>query len=70
MNIDTYMREIGQKARVASRQLAAAESGQKNAALLAIAAELKNRQQDILVANALDMNAGRENGLDDALLDR
>lgn len=70
MNIDTYMREIGQKARAASRQLAAAESGQKNAALLAIAAELKSCQEDILAANEQDMNSGRENGLDDALLDR
>ncbi|MBB6522954.1 glutamate-5-semialdehyde dehydrogenase [Pseudoteredinibacter isoporae] len=70
MNIENYMREIGQNARAASRLLAAADSGQKNKALLAIADELKACQEQILAANALDMSAGRENGLDEALLDR
>ncbi|GAA6154433.1 glutamate-5-semialdehyde dehydrogenase [Pseudoteredinibacter isoporae] len=70
MNIEHYMREVGQKARAASRHLSAADSGQKNAALLAIATELKARQEAILAANALDVNAGRDNGLEEALLDR
>jgi glutamate-5-semialdehyde dehydrogenase len=57
-------------ARDASRALAALPTGVKDAALRAIADALEARVPEILEANARDMQAGREAGLDAALLDR
>jgi glutamate-5-semialdehyde dehydrogenase len=57
-------------ARDASRVLAALPTGTKDAALHAIADALEGRTPEILEANARDMEAGRESGLDAALLDR
>jgi glutamate-5-semialdehyde dehydrogenase len=57
-------------ARDASRVLATLDSDTKNAALRAIADALETRAPEILEANARDMEAGRENGLSSALLDR
>jgi glutamate-5-semialdehyde dehydrogenase len=64
------MRELGRRARVAARQIARAEPGQKNAALFAIADEIDACQDDILAANARDMKFARQKGLEPALLDR
>src|SRR4051812_43160128 len=57
-------------ARDASRALAALPTGTKDAALHAIADALETRAGEILAANGRDMEAGRANGLDAALLDR
>ena len=57
-------------AKRASRALAALDMRTKDAALLAIAAALEDRTPEILDANARDLEAGREAGLSDALLDR
>ncbi len=57
-------------ARVASRRLAVLDTATKDAALGAIALALVQRTPEILAANARDMEAGREAGLDAALLDR
>src|SRR4051795_10592859 len=57
-------------ARDASRQLGALPTSVKNDALLAIADALVARTPEILEANGRDMEAGRENGLASALLDR
>ena len=57
-------------ARDASRVLATATSGQKDAALHAIADAVLAHESDILQANELDLANGRENGLSDALQDR
>ncbi|HIL93723.1 MAG TPA: gamma-glutamyl-phosphate reductase, partial [Cycloclasticus sp.] len=65
-----YMQQLGQRAKVAARVIANADTGVKNNALTAIADEIEAQQTAILEANALDMAAGAENGLDDALLDR
>lgn len=64
------MGEVGRRARAAARHIARAEPGQKNAALFAIADEIDACQDDILAANAKDMKAARQKGLDAALLDR
>jgi|TARA_R110001599_G_scaffold17142_12_gene68777 glutamate-5-semialdehyde dehydrogenase len=61
---------LGNAARAASREIARAETGQKNAALFALAESLKESQDDILDANRADMDAGRNSGLDAALIDR
>ena len=70
MDIKKYMTEVGQQARAAARELNRANTGQKNAALLAMAEAIEARQQELLAANKKDMDAGAANGLDDALLDR
>ncbi len=70
MDIKKYMIELGQQARAAARELNRANTGQKNAALLAMADAIEARQQELLAANKKDMDAGKENGLDEALLDR
>jgi glutamate-5-semialdehyde dehydrogenase len=62
--------ELCLAARDASRALAALPTGTKDAALHAIADALEARTGEILEANARDMQAGRANGLDAALLDR
>jgi glutamate-5-semialdehyde dehydrogenase len=62
--------ELCLAARDASRSLAALPTGTKDAALHAIADALEARTAEILEANARDMEAGRANGLDAALLDR
>jgi glutamate-5-semialdehyde dehydrogenase len=62
--------DICLQARAAARSLAALPTDTKNAALLAIADALIARSDEILEANARDMDAGRAAGLDAALLDR
>jgi glutamate-5-semialdehyde dehydrogenase len=62
--------DLCRAARDASRALATLDSDTKNAALHAIADALEARTPEILEANARDMEAGRENGLSSALLDR
>jgi glutamate-5-semialdehyde dehydrogenase len=57
-------------AKRASRILATLGSAVKDAALEEIAVALVERTAEILEANVRDLEAGRENGLSDALLDR
>lgn len=64
------LEEIGKKAKQAARALCLATTEQKNDALLAMAEALTARQDTILIANASDLQAGREAGLSQALLDR
>ncbi len=70
MNIETYMNTLGQQARVASRAMAKASTAAKNAALLAMAGEIRARSAALLAANAADVAEARANGLDAAMLDR
>jgi glutamate-5-semialdehyde dehydrogenase len=56
--------------RAASRGLAGLSSAVKDAALLRVADALDARTPEILEANARDLEAGRESGLSDALMDR
>ncbi|HEX3391270.1 MAG TPA: glutamate-5-semialdehyde dehydrogenase [Solirubrobacteraceae bacterium] len=62
--------EVCARARVASRALARTDTATKNAALRAIAQALREREAEILAANALDLEAGREADIGPALLDR
>ena len=64
------MLQVGQKARAASRALAKAETGTKNAALFTLADRLEEEIESILEGNREDMRAAKDNELDDALLDR
>ncbi|AFL73018.1 glutamate-5-semialdehyde dehydrogenase [Thiocystis violascens] len=69
-DIAAYMTDLGQRARAASRALARASTGQKNAALLAIAERLNQERAALAVANRSDLESGAAKGLDAALLDR
>ena len=69
-NVKDYMATLGRQAREASRLVAAASTGAKNHALLATADALNGAREALAAANAKDMDAGRTNGLDAALLDR
>jgi glutamate-5-semialdehyde dehydrogenase len=70
IDIDHYMTSLGRQARAAARDTARAGTAQKNAALRAMADSVTARREDIAHANALDLAAGREKGLDAAMLDR
>lgn len=65
-----YMNRLGRAAREASRITARATTAQKNNALMAAARALDNARDALLVANGKDLAAGRNNGLDEAMLDR
>jgi glutamate-5-semialdehyde dehydrogenase len=68
--LTSLIHAIGTKAREAARLLAVIPSATKDAALLAMADRLQSDESSILSANALDLEAGRKNGLSDAMLDR
>ena len=60
----------GLAAKTAERVLAVAGTAKKNEALEAIASALEARAEEVLAANALDMQAARENGMRPSLQDR
>lgn len=62
--------EMGKKAQSAARLLAATTCDTRNAALAACARALLDSKASILEQNALDLAAGKEAGLSDAMLDR
>lgn len=61
---------LGQQAKQASYALAALNGLQKKALLEAIAAKLHEKRDVIVAANAKDVAAAKENGLNDAMVDR
>jgi len=69
-DVRAYMQAMGKRARDAGRHLARAETALKNAALMAIADAIEADSAKLLAANRKDMDAGAEQGLDAALLDR
>ncbi|WP_188859195.1 glutamate-5-semialdehyde dehydrogenase [Marinobacterium nitratireducens] len=70
MNVESYMIELGQRAREASRLMARADTGKKNAALKYMAEAIEASRERLAEANREDLERGRENGLDAAMLDR
>lgn len=70
MTDNTYLQNIGQKAKNASKQLSVASSEAKNKALEAMAQALTENAETIISENKKDLTAGKENGLSDAMLDR
>ena len=69
-DIPQYMQSVGERARVAARAMARADSGMKDAALTAIAAAIEDATDSLKAANEKDLATGRQHGLDAALLDR
>lgn len=64
------MIEAGQKARAASRRMAAASTVDKNKALLRLAELLEAKKEDIFAANKQDLVRAKKNGLKESFVDR
>ena len=62
--------QIAKQAKAVRTTVATASTNTKNAALLAIRDAIAGSRSQILKANQKDLEAGRDNGLDEALLDR
>lgn len=69
-SLEDYMQNLGAQAKAAAAILANADQAQKNNALQAIADALVEQRQNIRAANDVDLQQGRKDGLDDAMLDR
>ena len=69
-DIKQYMQQLGQQARAASATMSRIDSATKNIALYAIADEIDHSVDILKVENAKDLKAGKDKGLDNAMLDR
>ena len=70
MDVKDYMQRVGRAARAASRAIARADTLQKNQALLAMADAVERDSEQLIAANMLDLEAARQNGLEEAFIDR
>ncbi len=70
INVQNYMKTLGQHAKAAARILSHTDTNLKNRALIAIANALQESKANLITENQKDLVAGKENGLDDAALDR
>lgn len=69
-SVSELMIEAGQKARAASRRMAAASTADKNNALLRLAELLEVKKEDIFAANERDLAKAKKNGLKESFVDR
>src|SRR5215212_6151690 len=69
-DIASTMREIGRCAKAAARVLALASSEQKNAALAAMASQIRTQTAEIVTANAADVRHAEASGAAPAFIDR
>ncbi len=69
-DIVAEVRALAESARKASAGLAQKSAEERNAALAAMAAALREKTPEIVAANQLDMDAAREAGTKESLLDR
>jgi len=65
-----YMQKLGQQARAAAIEISRADSATKNLALLEIADAIDAATDILKAENQKDLQAGKEKGLDAAMLDR
>jgi glutamate-5-semialdehyde dehydrogenase len=68
--MQAYIEQLGRQAKEAARQLATASTERKNAALVAAAAALRMRSNDLVEANRKDVETVREAGKPDSFIDR
>lgn len=66
----TIMDALGRHAKAAAKAMRMADTKAKNEALLLAAAVIRRESREIIAANALDMIAADDNGLDAAMKDR
>ncbi|MFQ6372218.1 glutamate-5-semialdehyde dehydrogenase [Shewanella sp. YIC-542] len=67
---ESYLQQLGQQAKAASFALANLSSPEKRQLLSVIAQSLQNATDTILAANAQDVAAAKNAGLDEAMIDR
>lgn len=70
VDINAYVEELARNAKEASRSLGFASDEARRAAVRAMAASLRQRADEVLEANAIDMDAARAAGTSEGLLDR
>jgi glutamate-5-semialdehyde dehydrogenase len=70
MELQSQIHDFGRRARAAARLLRQCSTEQKNRGLLAMADRVVAMQDEILAANARDVEAGKADGLTAAMLDR
>ncbi|SET63982.1 glutamate-5-semialdehyde dehydrogenase [Marinobacter segnicrescens] len=70
MDIAAYMAEVGEQARQAATAIARSSTATRNRALLATAGALDAARNELAEANGKDLENGRSNGLEAAMLDR
>ncbi|HCW90304.1 MAG TPA: glutamate-5-semialdehyde dehydrogenase, partial [Marinobacter sp.] len=70
MDIAAYMAQVGSQARAAATAVARSTTAVRNRALLATAEALDAARDELAEANKKDLEQGRANGLDAAMLDR
>lgn len=68
--LTTYMQQLGQTARLASRDMARAQTRTKNQALLHMAKLIEQKQSQLFSANQKDIVQATANGQDAAFIDR
>lgn len=69
-DVKDYMLTVGQSARKAASIISSVSTKQKNTALLETANAIDVHRDMLIQENKKDLEKGRENGLDDAMLDR
>ena len=70
MDIKKHMLTLGQAARAAARELAAASATSRQAAIAAMAEKLRQAHDDVIAANQQDMHAAETQGADPAFCKR
>ena len=70
MNVADYIHDMAVRSRAAAGELAKLSTGEKNAALEAIAKALEAHVAEIQAANAVDVANAKKNGLAAAMVDR
>jgi glutamate-5-semialdehyde dehydrogenase len=66
----SYIKEMGKKAKAASYVIQSLTSKKKNEILEGVADGLLASKDEIFKANAVDVEKGKKNDLDEALIDR
>jgi len=70
VDIPAYCMQLADQALAASRSLGATDGALRDSALRAVAVRLRDASSELQQANKLDLDAGRDAGLSDAMLDR
>ncbi len=70
MNINDYMETIGIRAKKSSYQISYAPKEQKNEFLIHLGHQIISKEVQIISANKKDLVIAKENGLDNAFIDR
>jgi len=68
-SITDLITTLGKNASIAAKTLRGATTEAKNNALINTASQIDQNRKNILEANQQDLAHGKDNGLDDALLD-